>query len=285
LGEALVRTDGATPEEEEIIQEALTAAGMIITNIPDFESRRKLSHDDNSGNYPTKPTVDPISGVPVTWPDTYTGCATFDGWGCVTVVPGSEAGSGGADYVYTPSPPPAPAPEGQYEYTQTLASWDYVNANVMTFVDTSPAGGDASAGLLTGRKLNKDNQNAYTMQGNTHTGSSYMMMCYEPDNSTGTDVYQPCTFMTMYDHHMRQLSIDEGLGLRRRRLEQIDLPETADSSNVHFDECLVFHCFAGDDHCEEPSPHEACLKIADDGSCADPLCKYTRGDDEQANKV
>ena len=67
---------------------------------------------------------------------------------------------------------------------------------------------------------------------------------------------------------MRQLSIAQGHEMRRRRLAELGHAEEADTSRVHFPGCLVFHCFRGDEECEEPSPPEACLRAAEDGSCA-----------------
>ena len=119
--------------------------------------------------------------------------------------------------------------------------------------------------------------------------------------------------LTYPDSKMRELSIQEGRTYRRRRLAEIGLPEHHDSSEVpprldplclsvclsvslslsfsfahlpspgsqlHFADCTIFHCFFGDDYCEEPSPRSACLRWADDGTCADPLCKYTTAQDE-----
>jgi len=73
------------------------------------------------------------------------------------------------------------------------------------------------------------------------------------------------------------MSVDEGRALRRRRLAEVNLSEEDDSSDLHFDECIVFHCFVGDDDCEEPSDISACMRFDEDGVCIDPLCRYTDG--------
>jgi hypothetical protein len=75
-------------------------------------------------------------------------------------------------------------------------------------------------------------------------------------------------------HVPTELSLSSSHDYRRRHLEAIGKEAHHDSSEVDFHDCLVFHCFRGDDDCEEPSPPEACLRWAEDGSCPDPLCRY-----------
>ena len=38
--------------------------------------------------------------------------------------------------------------------------------------------------------------------------------------------------------------------------------------------CIVYHCFEGDQHCDDPSPPELCLEWSGDGSCATPECRF-----------
>jgi len=114
-----------------------------------------------------------------------------------------------------------------------------------------------------------------------------LSQCEEYMLISPTDPSQPgCAgvnvgFYTMPPKTMRQLSISEGHAMRRRHLAELGHGEDVDSSTVHFPECLVFHCFRGDTDCDDPSPPEACLQVADDGSCADPLCKWHVGDEQK----
>jgi hypothetical protein len=136
-----------------------------------------------------------------------------------------------------------------------------VTATIHTFVDNTNTPKDGAA-----RKL---------LAGTFGMGATYTLVIPEctADMAAAGDC-PAATFMTVPSARMRELSIDEAHSYRRRRLGAVGLAEEADSSAVHFPECLVFHCFKGDEGCEEPSPHEACLRIGDDGSCADPLCRY-----------
>lgn len=130
-----------------------------------------------------------------------------------------------------------------------------VPSTIMTFIDTSPTGFGTAA---TGGHL----------VGESSVGSTYMFIV--PDDPS----YGPAHFFTIPSKRMRELSLEESHALRRRKLSAIGIAEHEDSSSVHFEDCLVFHCFYGDEQCEEPSPLEACLKVGDDGTCADPLCRY-----------
>ena len=86
------------------------------------------------------------------------------------------------------------------------------------------------------------------------------------------------SFMTGLPLRARELTSLDALKLRRRKLVQIGMLDHEDTSEVHFEECVVFHCFYGDDACDEPAdPNEFCLKAAEDGSCADPLCRIADG--------
>ena len=299
-------SDGTTDEEEAYIRERLIEAGMILTHLPerrlDVQPKRQLGHE---GTYTysyepaadAKPAVDPVEGKPVTWPTE--GCATFDGTGCVTVIPGSESGSGEPEYVYKPSPPPAPTPPAE-EAAKVEAFMTRSAATVMTFVDTSPAGAADSQssvmappvgtrrGLWGGAKTLGGGAKTRTGTGlagqNTEPATTYVLITprkrtttADDDGTTSDDGDDeaptlPAAFFTMPQGRWRELSISEGISYRRRKLAEYNIPEHVDSSNMHFDECIVYHCFVGDDHCEEPSPADACLKIAEDGSCADPLC-------------
>jgi hypothetical protein len=86
----------------------------------------------------------------------------------------------------------------------------------------------------------------------------------------------PAYFVEAPLEFARKLSNTEAHEFRRRRLSSLGIEAHEDSSEVHFHECLIYHCFDGDDGCEEPSANDFCLRWSDDedGGCADPLCHY-----------
>jgi len=173
--------------------------------------------------------------------------------------PGAETTSTTPEYITMPSPPPPPAsPPDTYERDYAAyAETTNVTSTVFTVVDTTPA----AAARRVRRKL---------MFMPPVGDSEYMATEYTvvvPDDG-------PATFMTVPMPAMRELSVSEGHAMRRRHLEQINMHEDMDSSSVDFPGCVVYHCFKGDEGCEDPSPFEACMRVADDGSCVDPLCKH-----------
>jgi len=112
-------------------------------------------------------------------------------------------------------------------------------------------------------------------------GKAFLIVPNTPPGVDPTTIgATPPSFAVNFEHshpHAREMSVDEGRALRRRRLAEVNLSEEDDSSDLHFDECVVFHCFVGDDDCEEPSDISACMRFDEDGVCIDPLCRYTDG--------
>lgn len=64
--------------------------------------------------------------------------------------------------------------------------------------------------------------------------------------------------------HLRELSLTES---HQRRLA---VRHSHDDIN-----CPLFHCFDGEEHCDEPSPDSYCLVWGEDGMCEERLCKST----------
>lgn len=69
---------------------------------------------------------------------------------------------------------------------------------------------------------------------------------------------------------MRRLEVDDAH--EHRRLSEL---HAANSSHESPFECVVYHCFAGDEACDKPSDPAFCAKWADDGfTCELPLCMW-----------
>ena len=77
-----------------------------------------------------------------------------------------------------------------------------------------------------------------------------------------------------------QINYRQARTMRRRKLSEVGLTPAHDSRHLDLEDCMVFHCFLGDEECDEPSPIDACLRWNDDGACGDPLCKYAWGSRE-----
>jgi len=79
---------------------------------------------------------------------------------------------------------------------------------------------------------------------------------------------------------LRRLAVDDSREhAAHRRLFQTN----SSSSSIEPPECEVYHCFAGEARCTEPSPRELCARWNVDGSaCIEPLCAYI---DEKSSAV
>ena len=66
-----------------------------------------------------------------------------------------------------------------------------------------------------------------------------------------------------------------------RRLSFLDAERLSHKDERSFSEkilgsewCVAYHCFEGDEDCDDPSPPEACLAFGHDGKCHQPLCRW-----------
>ena len=137
-------------------------------------------------------------------------------------------------------------------------------------------GGKSQTDFFTGRAISEVPKSDGTTEITIHdaNGPGSIVVTASTDQSVA------CPYATTVPTRTRELRLELHEMARMSAQRKLRGVDASDGFNlVPPEACLVYHCFAGDEGCTDPSPEEACMHWHD-GACKEPLCRHHTLDEE-----